>query len=506
MAIFDPETNRVILPRWRSFDETVRLGELGSSLTSSSHHEIADGFLEPRIFDWQRHRTTGHAADLVGAALAVRKEALASDAAIFLLQDAKNISIWARELAQKILDFQFSDESKLESDLLLEKSEQRDQIRTFRQRLRIEPKDPIMWVDLARIYATLGYREQAKKCMIVAQQLGTNNRFILRSAGRFWIHLDQPEKAHDLIIKSKATRSDPWVLAAEIATSAASGKTSRLVKTAYRILSDSNFKDSHLSELASAVATLELYSGSAKKARRLFTQSLKDPTENSIAQAAWAMKHDSGIHVEDRHLEYFNAFEARSRIYYINYEWKKIIEECRNWQSDQPFSSEPSIRGSFISAVALEDYSKSESFANHGLIANPSNFTLLNNLAFALINSGKLDEAMKRLSQIDDRRIAEEERAVLQATRGLLAFRQGNISKGQNLYLDTLSIARRRKERRLTALASVFYAIELLNLMNPNSSHTVSQALRDLQDLRDPVSRILEDRLRKKAASKGIDV
>ena len=506
MATFDPEIDRKVLPRWRAFDVTLSLGELDSSSTSRLYQKVADNFLASRIVDWRTHRTEGHAADLVGAALTVGKEALAVDAAKFLLQDAQNVSIWARELAQKILGSPSCGKSKRNFSRLLDESEQYAQIRIFRQRLRVEPRDPIMWVDLARVYAILGHREQAKKCITVAQQLASDNRFVLRSASRFWIHLDDPEKAHGLIVKSRATRSDPWILAAEIATSAASGKTSKLIRTAYRILSDPSYGVRHLSELASAVATLEMYSGNTKRARRLFTQSLRDPTENSIAQAAWAMKRDSRIIIEDRHLKRSNAFEARSRIYYANSEWKKIIEECQNWQSDQPFSSGPSISGSFISAVALEDYSRSELFANHGLIANPSNFALLNNLAFALINSGKINEAENKLSQIDDAQITKENHAVLQATRGLLAFRQNNISKGQKLYLNALSITRNAKDRRLTALASTFYAMELLNLENPSGGHIVSQALRDLREFSDPVSAILEDRIREKVAAKGMDI
>ena len=506
MAVFDPETNRKILPRWRTFDVTLNLGELGSNSTSRSHQEITNDFLASRIIDWKKYRTTNHAADLVGAALTIGKETLAADAADFLLQDSINVSVWARELAQKILGSPSCGDDRAESSQRSEKSEQYAQIRTFRQWLRAEPRDPIMWVDLARVYAILGHREQAKKCITVAQQLAADNRFVLRSAGRFWIHLDDPERAHDLIAKSKMTRNDPWILAAEIATSAASGKTSRLVRTAYRMLSDPNYPARHVSELASAVATLELNSGNVRKARRLFAQSLKDPTENSIAQAVWAAKRESGILIESRHLESFNAFEARSRIYYANNEWNKIITECWRWQYDQPFSSGPSISGSYISAVALEDYSISESFAKFGLIANPSNFILLNNLTFALINSGKLKEARKKLSEIDDTQITKKDRAILQATRGLLAFRQGNSSKGQKLYLDALSIARNEKEYRLIALASVFYAKECLNFMNPIDIYVISQALRNLQKFNDPVSDILEDRLRKKAAAKGIDL
>ena len=76
MAVFDPETNRKILPRWRTFGVTLNLGELGSNSTSRLHQKIEHDFLASRIIDWQKHRTANHAADLVGAALTIGKEEL----------------------------------------------------------------------------------------------------------------------------------------------------------------------------------------------------------------------------------------------------------------------------------------------------------------------------------------------------------------------------------------------------------------------------------------------
>lgn len=506
MAVFDPEIDREILPRWRTFDVTLNLGELSSGSTSRLHQKITNDFLAARIADWKKYRTEGHATDLVGAAISIGKETLATKAAKFLLQNDHSISTWAREISHKALSPQSVDKGQIQPPRQLTKSEQYAQISFLRKCLRVEPRDSIMWVDLARAHAVLGQREQATKCMVVAQQLAADNRFVLRSASRFWIHLDDPERAHNLIVKSKMTRNDPWVLAAEIATSSASGKISKFIRAAYRMLSDSSYRARHLSELASAVATLELYSGNTKKARKLFAQSLMEPTENSIAQAAWAAKRDSRIRIENRHLESLNAFEARSRSYYVRGEWQRIISDCWKWQFDQPFSSGPSISGSYISAVALEDYSESESFARYGLTANSSNFTLLNNLTFALANSGKLEEARNTLSKIEDTQITGEDRAILQATRGFLSFRQGNNLEGHKLYLDALSIAQSTKENRLIALAYVFYAIECLNFIKSENTDIVFQALQALRKFNDPISGILEYRLKKKAKEKSIDV
>ena len=505
MAGFSPDKDRKIIPRWRTFSATIALGELDSGLPSRAHERFAAHFLASRISDWHTHRTVGHAADLVGTAVAIGKHAQAADAAHFLLQDDRSVSQWIRELAQRVISPQqaekgFDVAQQAESTIL------RTQVKTFRQWLRDEPRDPITWVDLARVYAALGFRKRAATCMTIALQLAAGNRFILRSASRLWIHLDDPERAHDTIVRAQTTRFDPWLLAAEIATSDASGKSSRFVKIARQMLSDRSHPAGHLSELASAIATLELDSGNIRKSRRLFDQSLENPTENSIAQAEWASRRGLGIHFDDHYLDVANTFEARSWTYSRRGDWSQTTSECWNWQVDQPFSSRPCIQGSYFSAVALEDYSECERFAERGLVANSTNFMLLNNLAFAYINSGKIEKAKNVLARIDDSRVTGREHAVIHATRGLLAFRTGDAIGGRRQYSEALRIARNLEDDQLIALASVFYAMEELASRMPGSDRVVTEARRDLQKLKDPLSGVLDDRLMEMANTRNADI
>ena len=189
----------------------------------------------------------------------------------------------------------------------------------YRRWLRAEPRDSIAWVDLARLYATLGARTHAARCMTIASQLAPDNRFVLRAATRLWVHLDDPERAHDVVARQIGTTSpDPWLLAAEIAACRAARRPQKRVKVAQRVLGAGGAgsqTERPLSELAAALATLELEAGAMRKSRRLFGRALECPTENSIAQAAWASTRDVGIELHSRYLEYANAFEARSWMY-----------------------------------------------------------------------------------------------------------------------------------------------------------------------------------------------
>ena len=95
--------------------------------------------------------------------------------------------------------------------------------------------------------------------------------------------------------------------------------------------------------------------------------------------------------------------------------------------------------------------------------ANPSDFMLMNNLAFALINRGgrgDIEEAGQVLSKAGYLQLSNQNRLVLQATQGFLAFRSGDVVSGRKLYSDARLEARNMRDDRLLALASVFHAME----------------------------------------------
>ena len=498
MAGFSTDPDRRVIPRWRTFDQTLRFGELSSGITPRPQKQVATDLLAPKLVDWLQHKTVGHASDLVGAALTLRREAEVTEAAQFLLQDELNASPWARELARRALGAPDSAEITPSSEAL-EKATLHNRIRTFRQLLRTEPMDPITWVELSRTYAILGLREQAERSMTIALQLATDNRFVLRSATRLWVHLDDPEKAHAIISRADRTRHDPWLLAAEVAVGSIKEKTPRFVKAARQMLSAGRFSPVHISELASAVATLELGFGNVRKSKKLFGQSLEQPTENSIAQAAWASRQNNAIQFEDGQLKLCNAFEAETWVHFQKGQWRQAVERCRLWQYDQPFSSRPGVHGSYMSAIALEDYAASARFARQGLRANPSDFMLMNNLAFALINRGSrgdLAEAGQLLSRASYLQLSNQHRLVLQATQGFLAFRTGDVVSGRKLYSDACLQARNMRDDRLLALASVFHAMEEVSQKTSSSESVLSEAFQALQRVpKDPVLKMLEGKL-----------
>ena len=503
MAIYNPDKDRKVIPRWRSFDKTRNLGELSSAVPTSSHESVQSDFLAQKHKDWQKCKTEAHAADLIGAAITLGREEEVTEPSRFLLNSKLNVSPWARELAEHAMNT--SVDSLTTSDPIeIERSVLWVKVKTLRQLLNIESRDPITWTELSRVYAILGLNKQAERAMTIALQLASNNRFVLRSASRLWIHLDDPERAHDIIQKPDITRYDPWLLAAEIAIGSSTDRKPRFIKEARQMVSQRRFPLLQLSELFSAIATLEMESGSHNKSKKLFRLSLKDPTENSIAQAAWASRRNGIIQFREKDVTLPNAFEAKSWVCYLGSQWKNAVQQCKQWQFDQSFSCRPSILGSFVTAVALENYETSKWFAEKGLIANRKDFVLLNNLAFAQINLGDIADARKVLARVGRLKLSDRDRVVLKATKGLLQFRSGNPEKGRHSYIDAFSEAQNLKQNQLSALASAFHAFEEIRHNSSDSGHVVNKAYKCIKRLKDPIFRVLEQRLAKLRKRAGV--
>ena len=173
------------------------------------------------------------------------------------------------------------------------------------------PRDPLAYLDLARRYAALGQMERAEAALRGALALAPDSRFVLRSASRFFVHARDPARAQDLLRRSPRTRTDPWLVAAEISAATVANQTSRLIKLGRDFVTRRSLPPLHLSELAGALGTLEMGDGNNKAARKLFTQAMTAPTDNSLAQAQWALPKLGLTDLPDAH-SIPRAFEAEA--------------------------------------------------------------------------------------------------------------------------------------------------------------------------------------------------
>ena len=129
----------------------------------------------------------------------------------------------------------------------------------------------------------------------------------------------------------------------------------------------------------------------------------------------------------------------------------------RDWCLQEPYSSHP-----FISAseIACMDRKPAEAIrlGREGLIANPHDFFLKNNLAFAYLRSNDINQAELILNSFP-RSLGEREKIFFLATSGLLNYKKGNIQLGRSLYLESIDLCKKLHDERVAAKAWLHLAI-----------------------------------------------
>jgi tetratricopeptide (TPR) repeat protein len=247
--------------------------------------------------------------------------------------------------------------------------------------------------------------------------------------------------------------------ATEIATANLAGNTSRHMKRAQRLLDDSHgHAPRHLAELASQVATTELRAGRAKPAKRLMKLALVEPTDNALAQAECASA--NGLALDGFSLDIPLTYEARALRHSHVGDWQSASQAGLDWLADQPFAHEAAQFTSYVASVGAQDWQLAEHAARTGLVANPDSHMLRNNLAFALANQGRASDAREQLDHVLASQLPPRERAIVDATTGLVLFRLGDVQGGREAYRQAVDSLEALNHRDQAALAHVFWARE----------------------------------------------
>ncbi|MGE3317474.1 MAG: hypothetical protein AB7O26_20360 [Planctomycetaceae bacterium] len=257
-------------------------------------------------------------------------------------------------------------------------------------------------------------------------------------------------------------------------------RTSRHMKRAKRWIESDRFEHFQSSELASAVGTIELKAGSGRRGRRIVEASLRDPSENALAQATWVARAiDNRIELpelsESPEAAAFKAAHAGR--------WTESLRETTKWFLDQRFSSRPAILGSFIAATAFEEFEQAKLFAEAGLRANPGDLILSNNLAFSHAMSGEIIEANAAISALDHLDPDRAEAILVNATRGLIAFRAGQPDEGRRLYNAAIRGAKAKQLYDKAAQATVYLAIEECRIHSAVAPQAAAEARKALDQL-----------------------
>lgn len=484
MANFFEKKDRHLIPNWRSFENTAKLGELNGStgikLDSSFKPDISD-LLE----NWQDSQTIAMAGDILGTALVCNQEEnpTVREVSKFILENrdiAPNAIINAATNVLKPKSTEITLNIDISKPELFENKSNLVEIHlmisSLRKKLIQTPYNPIHWVELGRYYSILGQDHKAERALKNAIYLAPENRFILRSVARFFVHVGDFETAHDLVRKNRLTKHDPWLIATEISLATLRERNSIFTKTGLNLVNSNNFHPFNISELAGSIATLDLKNASIKDSKKMFQKSLIQPNDNALAQAEWASQEEKNLlrfNLDDFHV--INSFEAKAREFFEQGEWQNSIDFSRKWFFDQPFSKKGILFGNEVAARNLHDNKQAVEIAKLGLLSHPNDPHLLNNIIYALCLDNELDEAEKYLNLVkkEDLNSKNYSGICLTATRGLLLFRQGNPEAGRALYQDVMTVTKEQDNQYYNSLALINYVREEVIIGNKEISSLI---------------------------------
>jgi len=430
--------------------------------------------------EWQNNTSLATAVDLVAEALIIKdfESDEAIKAAHHILKKAPASSGLIRELANHFLEPPSLGEIEIGPRTQIEVG--RECVAPLRKSVRAHPINPIAWSDLALSYATLG-QEQDKKArlaMKVALSLGGSNRFILRSAARCFMHLEEPDRAVTILNRSGLCPFDPWIASAEIAISESKGLKSKCINKAKHLVLDENLTLFSRSELTVGMGTMEIKNGSVRRAKKLMRQALREPTENALAQAEW-MAYILKTDITD--IAQFSekvpaSYEAEALRLFYNKQFAGSLKAAEKWGRFQLLSSRPIILSTFISSCMLNDDLGAIDIFNNALPAQKGSPLAMNNYAFALARIGRMEEAERALDKVHINEASREEKLVLTATVGLICFRKGYVEEGRKLYSNAVTGFELLHDYRSAAIATYYWAVEEKRIKSQNAEYKIQEA------------------------------
>lgn len=464
------DLKRNVIPNWRSFGTTVSLGEL-NSFNKNGIIEFHNYSIQKYIIDFEINKTVPHAADLISAAVVNNKteDKYVKEAAIFILKNSAKTTMSQRLLAEQILNKQEIALDILNSRLneLNEfKSEKYYQlIRETKSLLRAYPSNAILQVELSRYYSIIGEENNSINAMKIALHIAKDNRFVLRSATRLFAHFhseknDYLKYIQHILSTNKITTIDPWLMSAEISISSVMERNSKFIKKGINLINSGNISPFDFTELASSIGTVEMQNGKAKKSRDFFKKSLINPNDNSLAQVEWASRIDNSIKIPLENFDVQSNYEALSLKNYFKNDYINSFDASVQWFIDQPFSKRSVVFGSYLASTVMKDQDKSLSLLKAGLVSHPNDPILINNMAYSLALKGRPEDALNELSKIRHTNLDSGAEICIEATKGLIAFRSGDIKMGRYFYKEAISHSKKADNKQLNWTAILNYARE----------------------------------------------
>lgn len=422
-----PETTgRKMIPRWRGLQLTPSM-ELISVKAAKSKIARPGEVSEQVLFEWQTNPTPWSALDLVAMALVEGRSVESDRAAAFLKSVMNQLTPGARHL---VISYETTEAGPRAPNALPSAPEVKwRHIAELKAEIRAYPRNAILYVDLARAHVSLGQIASAKRAFAIALALAPESRYVIRCAVRFFVFEGELDRAWHVL--RRIPRDDPWLSACKVSVADLSERPQDSLRSLRSLIDEG--APGQITELAAAVATVELQSGANKLAKKLFRRGAEKPSDNTVAQLRWAHE-TAGIPFDQNLLKTALSFEARTGQAIEEQDWHSATHHASIWLGDEPFSTRAASLGAFIAAEMLQDFVRAEGIASRGLIVHPHDVILLNNRAYSRACIGNISGAIEDVKNARNMNLSETDEICLLATEGCIKYRSGDPLSGAELY------------------------------------------------------------------------
>jgi hypothetical protein len=168
MSFADGRRRRQVVPRWRPWWVTARLGLADSREPVRDIPKPDTRTIDQRLADWVQHPDAFHAGDLISTAFGMGCGDRARDVAEAVLRSDARVAAPLRLLAERIVN---GEKPLPPAPLELDAGERHVRIHKLKRRLKEWPNDAFAQMDLAREYTILGQRVKAVRPVTTALAL-----------------------------------------------------------------------------------------------------------------------------------------------------------------------------------------------------------------------------------------------------------------------------------------------------------------------------------------------
>lgn len=457
---------RRLIPRWRRTAVTLEMSEasFSSGKTLRKFPGDADGFDEARA-RWREMPTVGHLGDVLAYSIFPELLADVRSVASEVVSKSAQTTIVQNSIVNRLLGRGVGYRIESQTFAICNPAIRRE-VHQLRQVLAVNPSNPLALLDMAQFQLAAGRHRDAERSLLSARALSPNNRLVIRTLSRFYVHVRQPDAAHRLVKAHPRTPHDPWLMASEVALAEIADAGSKFANRGFKFVRDKEAANPDLSELAGALGGVELKNGAVRRARELFRVALMSPNDNVIAQA---ITNQDNLSIDLRRpmqsMAQHTAAEAQTLLSWEALDTEVAEPNAIAWHAEEPFSSRPLQFLTTLYAVQSQ-FDRGINLAKRGLIADPDDSTLQANLAYLLASSGELSKSeavLRRLSKTGNERFD----AIILATTGLIAMKRGKYELGSELYRDAIERFNRRSDIRLMTTCFAYYAKSAFDTLHP---------------------------------------